>query len=157
MNVNPERKYKPIIVGIAILIPVVVAILAYIPEARILGDFNYYRLPLINAVLNGTVFLLLIASFIAIRNKQVLLHKRLNTSAIALSFVFLVCYILYHAAAVETPYGGTGTMRTVYYVVLISHILLSAIIVPMVLITYIRGLTGKYERHKKIARYTWPI
>ncbi|MCC6768041.1 MAG: DUF420 domain-containing protein, partial [Bacteroidia bacterium] len=67
------------------------------------------------------------------------------------------CYILYHAAAVETPYGGTGTMRTVYYVVLISHILLSAIIVPMVLITYIRGLTGKYERHKKIARYTWPI
>ena len=154
---NIEKKYTPAIIAVAVLIPVVVSILAYIPGARLLGDFNYHILPLLNAILNGSTFVILLLAYFAIRRIKVQLHRRLTTTAIALSVLFLVFYVLYHAAVQETRYGGEGFMRALYYFVLISHIVLSAVIVPMVLVTFIRGHAGAYDRHRKIARITWPL
>ena len=77
--------------------------------------------------------------------------------ALGLSALFLVLYVLYHMTSASTPYGGEGIMRPVYYFILISHILLSLAVVPFVLITFLRGITGDFEKHKKIARYAFPL
>jgi putative membrane protein len=157
IKANLEKKYTPAIIAVAILIPIVVSILAYIPSMELLGEFNYHILPLLNAILNGTTFVVLLLAFWAIRKNKRALHRMLMTSAIVLSVLFLVFYVLYHAAVQETRFGGEGFVRTVYYFVLITHILLSAAIVPMVLMSYVRALAGKYDRHRKIARITWPL
>jgi len=150
---NIEKKYKPWIIGLSIAIPVAVAALFSI---RIEG-YNTSFLPPIYAAINGLTAVLLISGVIAIKKKNQQLHQRFMTSAIALSAIFLVLYVIYHATSDSTPYGGEGLMRTVYFILLISHILLSIGIIPLVLITYVRALSKRFDRHKKIARITFPL
>ena len=120
--------------------------------------FNVHLLALCNAVINGTVSILLIWAFIAVRSKQYLLHKRLMLTSIVLSVLFLLSYIGHHLLADETKYGGAhDTMYFVYLFILITHIILATIILPFILFTAYRSLTGEYARHKKLARYTWPL
>lgn len=134
-------------------IPLVVVALYYVR----LDGLNLSFLPAVNACINGTTFCLLLVAFIAIKRGNVKLHKKIMLSALALSIVFLVSYVAYHASAEETKFGGEGAIRYVYYFVLLTHILLSAAIVPMVLISYVRAINERFDKHKRIARITWPI
>jgi len=149
-----EFKYKGLIWAVSIVIPIVVAILftIRIPDVEPLSF-----LPPIYAGLNGVTALVLIGAFFAVKRKNLLLHEQLMKTAIALSVVFLVMYVAYHMTSDPTPYGGEGALRYIYYFILISHILLSIGIIPLVLITYVRALSKMFTDHKKIARYTFPI
>jgi putative membrane protein len=150
---NLERKYKPRIIGLSIAIPVAVAALVTIS----IDGYDTSFPPPIYAGINGLTALVLVSAVIAIKNKTQQLHQRLMTTSVVLSALFLVLYVIYHATSDSTPYGGEGIMRTIYFILLISHILLSIGIIPLVLITYVRALSKRFDRHKKIARITFPI
>jgi len=120
--------------------------------------FNIHYLALFNAVINGTVSVLLVWALIAIKSKQYVLHKNLMMIAIVLSTLFLVSYIGHHLLADETKYGGIHDAKFyIYLFILITHIALATIILPFILFTAYRALTGEYEKHKKLAKYTWPL
>src|SRR5690606_33277930 len=112
---------------------------------------------MINAVINSTVSVLLVAAFAAVKNKNYIRHKNLMLTAMGLSVLFLVSYIAHHLLAGDTSFGGEGMIRYVYFFILITHIFLAAIILPFILFTAYRSLTGEYVKHKKLARYTWPL
>ncbi len=111
----------------------------------------------INAILNSTVAVLLVAAFVAVRQRKYQLHKKLMYAALILSVLFLIFYIAHHLLSADTKYGGAGAIRTVYFVILITHIFLAAIILPFILLTAYRALTAQYSAHRKLARYTWPL
>lgn len=111
----------------------------------------------LSAIINVFVAILLVAALIAVKSKKYLLHKRIMLSALLLSVLFLVCYIGHNLFAGETKFGGVGAIRTFYFVLLITHILLAAVMLPIILFTAYRGLTGEFEKHKKLARMTWPL
>lgn len=153
-----EQKFSPFIVIISILIPLVVAVLLSVR----LKDFGInveplHFLPPIYATINGLTALVLIAGVLAIKNGKRQLHKRLMTTAISLSVVFLVMYVAYHLTTDSTPFGGEGTVRYIYFFILITHIVLSIVVIPLVLITYVRALAARFDKHKKIAKITFPI
>ena len=148
-----ERKTKPWIIALSLIIP---AVVAWLFTIKIEG-YDTSFLPPIYATINGITALILISAVIAIKNKRIQLHKKLMTTAAILSVIFLVLYIIYHSTSDSTPYGGQGVMRYIYFAILISHIILSIIVVPFVLITYVRGFTGQIAKHKKIARITFPL
>ncbi len=153
-----EKKYNTLIIVVSIIIPIVVAILFGVK----LKDFGYDVAPLsflppIYATTNGFTAVLLISAVVAIKNGKRKLHERMMTSAIALSIAFLVMYVAYHMTADSTKFGGVGAIRYVYFFILVTHIVLSIVIIPMVLITYVRALGKNFDKHKKIARITFPI
>lgn len=155
-----ERNIKRFIWTMAVVIPVAVALLFLIPPVENLSDevkASLYILPKLNAIFNGTAFLCLIGAFIAIKNKNIKVHRAFTTTALILSMLFLVSYVAFHLTTESTKFGGEGWTRTVYFVILISHILLSTGIIPLVLFTYVRGLGMQVEKHRKIAKITWPI
>lgn len=145
------------VILISIGIPLGIILLFLAPRPNIEVGFNLKVLPLIEALLNFTTFIMLLCSFYFIKRGQIKAHKTCNLIAVCLSVLFLVVYLTFHALSEQAYYGGTGIARTIYFILLISHIILSAVIVPLVLITLIRALKGNFVRHKKIARYTWPI
>lgn len=148
-----QDPYRKLIITLSLLIPVAVAVLF---NVRIPGyDFSF--LPPIYATINGITAVLLITAYFSIRSGNRKLHETLMKTCIGLSATFLIMYVLYHMTSDPTPYGGTGWMRTAYFIILISHILLSIGVVPMVLFTFSRALAGNFERHKKLARFTFPI
>jgi putative membrane protein len=118
---------------------------------------DFTMLPMVNAIINSCTALVLVIAFIFIRRKQVERHSNMIFVAMTLSFVFLVCYVLYHFTTPETTYCGEGWMRTVYFTFLITHVVLAAVIFPFVLFTFIRGFTGQYARHRKMARWVFPV
>ena len=120
--------------------------------------FNVHLLALFNAIINATVSLLLVWAFIAVKKKQYEFHKRLMLTAIVLSCLFLVSYIGHHLLSGETKYGGPHDAKFfIYLFILITHITLATIILPFILFTAYRSLSGDYAKHKKLARYTWPL
>ena len=114
-------------------------------------------LPALNATLNGVATLFLVAGYVFIRRRQIAAHRASMLSALTASALFLVSYVIYHANAGSKPFPGTGPVRTVYFVILITHIVLAAAIVPMVLMTVSRALRGRFDRHAAIARLTLPV
>ena len=157
-NQISEKKYNIWITILSIIIPVAVAILFKIK----LKDFGYNVQPLsflpsIYATINGITAILLISALIAIKNGKRKTHEYLMKTAIGLSVLFLVLYVAYHMTTDSTKYGGEGIMRTVYFVILISHIGLSIVVIPLVLTTYVKALSQQFDKHKKIARITFPI
>lgn len=149
-----KNKFTPYIWIISIVIPVVVAILFTV---RIPNVVSLSFLPPIYATVNGITAVILLLALNAIKNKNIKLHENLMKTAIALSLAFLLMYVAYHMTSDSTPYGGEGFIRYGYFFILISHIILSIGIIPMVLFTYVRAFTKQFEDHKKIARYTFPI
>ncbi|PKQ44384.1 DUF420 domain-containing protein [Confluentibacter flavum] len=149
-----EKKYNKLIVILSIAIPVVVAILfgVKIPNVEPLSF-----LPPIYATINGLTAIILVFALIAIKNKNLVLHENLMTTAIWCSAVFLVMYVAYHMTSDSTKFGGEGVIKYIYYFILITHILLSIIVIPFVLITYVRAITNNIEKHKKIAKITFPL
>ncbi|HCQ30381.1 MAG TPA: DUF420 domain-containing protein [Flavobacteriales bacterium] len=150
------KKYTPLIIVLSIAIPLVVAVLYLVPKQTELPAF-IWQLPKLNALINGTTFFVLIAGLLAIKNKNIQRHKFFMWSALVLSVLFLLSYVTYHSLAPNTHYGGEGVMKYVYFFVLSSHIILSAVIVPLVLITLSRALSEKFDKHKKIAKITLPL
>ncbi|KRO90189.1 MAG: DUF420 domain-containing protein [Bacteroidetes bacterium] len=149
-----NNKYGILIKIVSVLIPVVVAILftVRIPDVEPLSF-----LPPIYASINALTALLLILALRAIKSGKRLLHERLMKTCIALSLIFLVMYIAYHMTSDPTPFGGEGFVAYVYYFILISHIILSIILIPMVLTSYVRAIQSQFDPHKKIAKITFPI
>lgn len=153
-----EKKYNKFIIAVSIVIPVVVAILFGVK----LKDFGYNVEPLsflppIYATINGFTAIVLVLAVIAIKKGNQKVHERLMTTAIALSVAFLVMYVAYHMTADSTKFGGEGIIRYVYLFILLTHILLSIAIIPLVLITYVRALAQRFDRHRKIAKITFPL
>jgi len=110
-----------------------------------------------NAVINSLVAVLLVAGLVSVTSRNYMLHKKLMMAAMVLSVLFLVSYIAHHLFAGETKFGGTGTIRTVYYLILFTHIPLAGLILPFILFSAYRALIGEWSAHKKLVRYTWPI
>jgi putative membrane protein len=157
-NLQAEKKYKKWIVVLSIVIPVVVAVLFGVNLRELGFDVKPLTiLPPIYATINGLTAIILVIAFWAIKNKKIVLHENLMTTAVGCSAVFLVLYVAYHMTSDSTKFGGEGMIKYIYYFILISHILLSIIIIPFVLITYVRAITNNFERHKKIARITFPM
>ena len=157
-NNSEEKKYNKWIVVLAVVIPLVVAVLSRLK----LQDFGIEIEPLsflppIYAAINGLTAIILVIAFFAIKNKNLVLHENLMLTAIWCSVVFLVLYVAYHMTSDSTKFGGEGTIKYVYYFILLTHILLSIVIIPFVLITYVRAITNNIERHKKIAKITFPL
>ncbi len=157
-RVKTDKKYNKWIITLSIIIPLAVAALFRI-NLRDLGfDVEPLTfLPPIYASINGLTAVILLTAFWAIKNKKIVLHESLMQTAIGCSVVFLVMYVAYHMTSDSTKFGGEGVIKYVYYFILISHILLSIVIIPFVLITYVRAITNDFERHKKIARFTFPM
>ncbi len=167
-----EQKFSKFIITVSVLIPVVVAVLFSVK----LKDFGYDVQPLsflppIYATINGLTAVVLILAVRAIKSGNQKLHERLMTFAICLSVSFLVMYVAYHMTADSVVFGDTnhdgirdsaetaavGSMRFFYYFILLTHILLSIIVIPFVLITYVRALAQRFDRHRSLARITFPI
>ncbi len=147
-----EKKYrKPILVA-SVLIPLAVAALMN-PKLKIEADFHF--LPSIYATINAITSVVLLSALAAVKTGRIVLHRWLMSAALILSSLFLVLYVLYHLSANSTPYKGD--YPGVYYSMLISHIILSAGIVPMVLFTFLKGWSGNVTGHKKLARITFPL
>lgn len=155
-----ERQARNLVIAVSLAIPAVVTFLYYMKKLEI-GDGPMKelieRLPLANATINGTTAVLLVAGFLAIKSKRIVLHRRIMTASLVLSVMFLLCYVTYHSTHESTPFGGVGTIRSVYYFILTSHIVLSAVIVPMVLFSYTRALSQRFDKHRRLARITLPI
>ena len=148
-----KNKYGIWIKIISIAIPVVVAILFGVRVDYELPIF----LPPIYSSLNALTALLLVLALAAIKSKKIKLHQRLMQTCIALSLVFLVMYIAYHMTTDPTPFGGDGFTKSMYFFILISHIILSIVLIPLVLISYVRAFQEEFPAHKKISKVTFPI
>lgn len=167
-----EQRFRLSIILVSILIPTAVAILFTVK----LKDFGIdveplSFLPPIYATINGLTALLLLMGVMAIKNGNKKVHERFMTTAIACSVVFLVMYVAYHMTADSTVYGdidgnkildatekaNAGSIRHLYLFILLSHIALSIVIIPLVLITYVRALAARFDKHRKIAKITFPL
>jgi putative membrane protein len=156
---SEDQLYQKLTLGVkivSIVLPVAVALLFGL-KLEVNWPFDVYYLPMINAILNGASGVLLIGALIAVKQKNIKLHTRLIYTAMAFSLIFLVIYILYHITTGHTSFGGTGTIRTIYFGLLITHIILAAIQAPFVLFAFLYGYTGQIEKHKKIVKFSFPI
>lgn len=149
-----EKKIKVWITILSILIPVVVAVLFMfkIPNVEPLSF-----LPPIYATINGLTAVFLIMAVIAIKRGNQKLHQNLMTTCIVFSLLFLVMYVAYHMTSDSTPFGGTGAIKAIYLFILLTHIVLSIAIIPLVLITYSKSYLGDFVAHRKWAKFTFPI
>ena len=114
-------------------------------------------LPTLNAIINSICTVLLLLSLYFIKKKQIAIHKKINITTFILSSLFLVSYIIFHATGIKTTYGGTGVVRYIYYFILMTHIILAAVVLPLVLFSFQRGLQMQVEKHKKLVRWSYPI
>jgi putative membrane protein len=115
------------------------------------------ELPTVNASLNGAAALLLLAGYVFIRRGRIAAHRASMLGAFAMSTLFLISYVVYHAHVGSRPFGGQGTIRVVYFTILVTHVILAASIVPLALVTLRRGLRRDDQRHRRLARWTWPL
>jgi putative membrane protein len=153
----PARTANIAIWAFSVVVFLLVVVLRRTPESW-KGALDVSMLPALNATLNSTVTVLLLAAFYFIRvRRNIRLHRVCNLSALVLSAVFLLSYVAYHAFALHTIYPETAPFRTGYYIILFSHIALAGVILPMALFSAYRGLVGDYQRHKKLARWTFPL
>ena len=158
METNKETKYNKLIVVLSIAIPAVVALLFGVNLRKMGFDVQPLSfLPPIYATINGITAFVLIGAVVAIKNGNRKLHENLMKTAIACSVAFLGMYVAYHMTADSTSFGGEGFIRYVYFFILLTHILLSIIIIPFVLITYVRALAQRFDKHRKLARITYPM
>ena len=148
-----NKDYSKLIIALSVAIPLAVAGLFFIK----IDGYDLSFLPPIYATTNALVSLLLVLALFAIKAKNIQLHKKLITTAVAFSAAFLLMYVAYHITSESTKFGGEGNIRILYFFLLISHILLSIVVIPFVLFAYTFGFNMQIEKHKKIVKYTFPI
>ena len=158
MNITESKHklYLRIIYFVSAVVFLLIVFLGQLPKAKLIPDWAK-ALPVLNAFLNGTTTIILLISLYFIKNKKVEIHKRLNLLASVLSTIFLLSYVTFHSFGVETKYPVDNPLRPLYLVILISHIILAAIVLPLVLISLYRGLTNQVQAHRKIVRWSFPI
>lgn len=149
-----QKKQNRWIVVLSIAIPLVVALLFGV---KIPGAKPLTFLPPIYATINGITAILLITALWMIKTGKRNWHERLMKTCLILSALFLILYIAYHSTSTPTRYGGVGALRYFYYFTLISHILLSIAVIPLVLITYVRALGAQFDKHRKLAKIAFPL
>ncbi|WP_410484878.1 DUF420 domain-containing protein [Spongiivirga sp. MCCC 1A20706] len=154
VNLEKERKYNKWIILLSIVIPAVVVVLFNVKIPNV-APLSF--LPPIYATINGITAVLLVWAVLAIKKGNRKLHENIMKTAIGCSVAFLAMYVAYHMTSESTKYGGEGVIRYIYFFILLTHIALSIGVIPFVLITYVRAIAGNYERHKKIAKITFPI
>jgi putative membrane protein len=166
-----ERTFTRAIVVVSVAIPLAVAFLILAPHAKLSFGFNTRNLPFFHAILNSSTAILLLASLYFIRSGQIRAHKTANLIAVVLSSIFLISYVLYHASNPSTRFGDldhdgilsdaerkqAGVVRYIYYFILTTHIVLSAVIIPFVLFTLQRAFQERFDKHRRLARITWPM
>lgn len=147
--------------NVLIIVFSIVVFVAVVFLSRIKVDlalpFDVHVFAKVNAVINSVVSFLLLVGLLAVKRSRYALHKKVMLTAMVLSFLFLVSYICHHLLSDSTTFGGEGAIKIVYYIIMISHILLAAIILPFILFTSYRALVAEWPAHKKLARITWPI
>ncbi len=147
-----------VVLGISIFVFLTVLLLnrQIFPKPEVIPSWTYF-LPTLNAIINGSCSVLLLVSLFFIRKKNIEAHKRTNIITFCLSSVFLVNYILFHWLAGETHYPADAPFRGLYFFILITHIILAAAVLPLILLAFYRGLQMQVEKHKKLVRFTYPI
>ncbi len=170
-TVSRDRSYVRLITIVSIVIPIAVAVLLFMPVKILAGSEWVKFLPHINAAINSLTAILLVSAVIMVKKGNVELHKKLMTSAFILGSLFLISYIIYHATVKSVNFGdinaddvvsteelaNVGVTRTVYLFFLLTHIILSVVVVPFVLFAFYYSLTDKIEMHKRIVKFTFPI
>jgi putative membrane protein len=146
------------IIGISVFVFAVVVLLnkKVLPVPQPVPEF-VYSLPTLNAIINGTCSVLLILSLMMIKRKNISAHKKLNVTTFVLSSLFLVSYITYHWMAQETSYPKDNPLRPLYLFILITHIVLAALVLPLILLSFHRGFQMQVEKHRKLVRWAFPI
>jgi putative membrane protein len=153
-DTNLEKKYRPLVIILSIVVPIVVAFLFGMDPVEGV-DFSF--LPPTYASINGITAILLVLAVIQIKKGNKKRHQQLVTLAVICSLLFLLGYIAYHLTSESTAFGGSGISATIYYFILISHIILSIVVIPMVMMTYLKGWAGNIISHRKWAKITFPI
>lgn len=157
-NKITEKKYTVWITILSVAIPLIITVLFKVKLKDLGFDVKPLSfLPPIYASINGLTAVILIWAVLAIKKGKRELHEKLMKTAIGLSVAFLAMYVAYHMTSESTKYGGEGVMRVVYFFILLTHISLSIIIIPLVLVTYVRALSQRFDKHKKVARITFPL
>ena len=156
---SKQRNYTPFIWILTVIIIGVILGTNYLPRSTdgTIAGMDLTVLPLLNAVLNGITFILLVCALVMIKKKNIPAHRNFMLAAFGVTLIFFLSYLTYHAMAGSTSFGAEGIMMYIYYIILISHIILAAILVPLSLITLGRGLNMNVRKHRKIARWTMPI
>lgn len=151
------KNYKPLIWTLTLAINGLIAIAFFLPDIELLKRYDFSFLPKLNAILNSLTFLSLVVALIAIKQKDIKRHKAFVLLALFWTSIFLVSYLLYHFSTPSTKFGGEGIVKGIYLLILLTHIVLAAVIVPLALISIGRGLNMEVSKHRKIARWTMPI
>ena len=154
---NKDSRYLALIAVLSVAIPVVVAYLFYMPKGDAPAPINVSFLPKLHAILNSLTAIALVVGYYFIKKGNQVGHRGAMLTAFVLSSLFLISYVTYHYFGKSTPYGGEGIMRTVYFFILITHIILAAVIVPLVLLTVYFALVGQWRKHTRFSRWTFPI
>ena len=152
-----ELNYTPIVVLLSIVINAIVAVLFFMPKYGGELSFDITILPMLNAILNSFTFIFLCAALFMVKQKNIKMHRRFIYGAFTTTGLFLISYLTYHFLAESTSYGGEGPLKYIYYFILLTHIVLAAVIVPLALISFFRGLAMQVEKHRNIARWTMPL
>lgn len=157
LSTKSEKSILSWIIIIAIAVPVVVAVLLFMPSKIDVASDWFYFLPHLNAVINTAASIALIMGLVFIKQNNIALHKASMTAAFGLGAIFLVSYVIYHATAESTTFGGEGTIRSIYYFILITHIILAAVALFPILLAYYYGYTDQRAKHRKIVKFAYPI
>ena len=152
-----DTRYFLLIALLSVAVPLLVTFLLFVPQTGKLGDVDVTFLPKLHAMLNSLTAVALVLGFTFIRKGNIRYHRFAMVTAIVLSAFFLISYVTYHYQAPPTRFGGEGTIRGIYYFVLLTHIVLAAIIVPLVLLSVYFAISEQFDRHRRIARWTLPI
>jgi putative membrane protein len=170
VKLSRDKTYLRLIIGVSVVVFLTVLILSRLPRAEVIPSFVPF-LPKLNALINAACSIILVMSYYFIRKKKIKIHRALNITAVALSTVFLLSYVTFHSFGVSTLYGDlnhdglvdavekseAGILRTFYLTLLSTHIVLAAVVLPLVLVSLYRGLTNQVMLHKKITRWSFPI
>lgn len=144
------------VISLVVLALVIILNRRILPAPETPPGFTY-SLPMLNALLNGTCAVLLALSLMYIKKKNIAMHKRINITAFFISALFLISYVTYHWLMPETKYPEGASMRGLYYAILISHIILAALVLPLILLSFWHGLKNNVDKHRKLVRFTYPI
>ncbi|OBR66362.1 hypothetical protein A7K91_24385 [Paenibacillus oryzae] len=152
-----QKNYTPLVAILTVVIVALVAVLFFLPAYDGEIGFNVKILPMLNAIFNSFTFLSLVVALVAIKRKNIKMHRTFVGMAFLTTTLFLASYVTYHYLTESTPYGGEGILRGIYFFILLTHIVLAVVVVPLALLSVVRGMTGQIEKHRKISKWTMPI
>lgn len=151
-----DKRANLLIILFSIIVFLAVVVLSKL-KIEVELPFSVHLFAKLNAIINSLVSFLLLVGLLSVKRGNYALHKKVMMTSMVLSLLFLVSYICHHLFSDSTPYGGEGTLRIVYFVILITHIILAGIILPFILYTSYRALIAEWPQHKRLAKITWPI